>query len=404
MTNNDNTFIIVLEQSKIPSFEQLSTGKNYYFQNCKENNILQGSVLDSEFGHFYKTKLESLALFCVIKISQNKFLELEKIVNVLEGAIESIDWPKQNEIIAFDPNQKKSDLIDDQIFVTPDVRESTLNIFFVILTGLVMHDIWSGFIMLAFGIVGGLKKNEDNQKWIYGGVFSVLIGIICNSLMGNLAMTKLGEKTSEFYAWISNLQLIEIFTKNNVLPLNQLLEQNNWQLIYFYFGLIVSIGIFFQLVKYILEMILNRKIFRLQFSVLRFFWICLILTFSIAAYFYFYNNFKNNLIWIPAATFVFLTLVNQRGNKIKNFLVGNYGILEILKVFLKIIPFGLLAIIGILSYWLTREINSMFAIYLGEGWDFSKILFGVTISQSIIGYIFCWIVFWGVKLTLKLVK
>ncbi len=401
---NYNNYIIVLEGSKIPSFEQLSEGKNYRFQSCKENILFIDSIQDKNYLHFYKVKQESQARFCVIKISQSKFLELEKIVSVLEGAIESIEWPKQNEIVAFDPDQRITNEIPKAVFVTSEPNQLIQNLFFVLLMGLILHDIWLGILMLAFAIIFGNKNPEENQRLIYCGVFTLLIGILCNTFIGNLFLTTLGEQTREFNSWINNFQLIEIFVKNNTLPFNQILDHYKITVLNFYIGLVLLIGLVFQLIKYVGEIILNKNNFRLQYSILRFFWICTILTFSVSLYLYFYQNFRNSIIWIPSIIFTILTLFYQTGNKTKNFLSGNYGVLEIIKAIFKTLPFGLLGFLGIITYWLTKEINSTFNIYLGEGWDYNKALVGLIITQSILGLIYCRVVAWTVRLVIKFAK
>ncbi len=399
-----NTFIVVLDTSKILSFEQLSEGKNYQFQNCKENNNLKDSIQDEEFGHFYKTRLESQGLFCVIKISQNKFLELEKIVNVLEGAIESIEWTNKDEIVVFDPINTTKDETQDAVFVTPETSTFYLSLFFVLLLGLILHDVWSGLILFSLGIITKKENAFEKPKLIYSGIFTVLIGIICNSAIGNFTITKLGEQASQYSVWISNLQLIEIFSKNYVLPLNQFLEYFNFQLIYLYFGLMLLLGLVLQLLKYFAEIILNWKIFRLQFSILRSLWICAIIAFSITGYLYFYSNFRTNFIWVPSGLFAIITILYQPSNKIKSFLFSDFGISEIIKLVLKILPFGIFALFGICTYWITKEVNLIFNTYLSEGWDFSKTILIAIASQSILSLIYCLASVWLVKITLKIVK
>ena len=402
MTNN--TFIIVLDSSKILSFDQLSKGKGYQFQNCKENTNLKDSIQDLEFEHFYKTKSGSQGLFCVIKISQNKFLELEKVVSNLDGAIESIEWPNQNEIVTFDPINTSFDEIPQAIFVTPRISSSTLNIFFVALSGLILHDIWSGLILLIVGIITKHKEEFERQRVIYASIFTILIGVLCNSLMGNIATTKFGMLTSQYYSWISNLQLIEIFSKNNFLPFNQILEYFNLQLIYLYFSFIMVLGVLLQLIKYVNEIILNWKVSRLQHSILRFFWICTIIGISTASYFYYYRDFRSNLIWIPSVLFGMLTFYYQPSNKPKNFLFGSFGVLEIVKLFLKVLPFTMLAILGISNYWITKEVNLTFSNYLSDGWDFSKIVLSAIVVQTSLSLVYCVITIGLVKLTLKAIK
>jgi hypothetical protein len=402
--NNENTFIIVLESSKIESFETLSAGKNYHFQDCKASKELTDSIQDYHFPHFFRTRVDSRSAFCIIRINQNRFHELEKIIKTLDGAIESIDWQKPNEIVAVNSDQKNVYDNQEGVFAIPDVDNRIQNLFFILFCGLILHDIWSGLIMFIIGILGLNKKQEDNQKWLLSGVFTILIGILSNSMIGNLANTKLGERTTEYYSWISNLQLIDVFTKNNSLPINRLLETFNIPLIYFYVGLVFAASCLFQLIKYITEITLNRKIFRTRFAILRFFWLGSIFLMVASAYIYFFLGLDNILIWIPGIIFTLLTITYQPRNKFINFLFGKYGVLELVKALFKAIISTSIAVLGISTFIVSGYINSIFETYLVEGLDFNRALAANIILQSLVSFCFCWIVFWWLKLIINLIK
>jgi hypothetical protein len=406
MANSDNTFIVVLESPKATTFNALIKGKNYHFQDCKINSSLQDAVQDSEFPNFYKTDVDSQSLFCVIKISQARFFELEKIINSLDGAIESIEWPKTNEIVAFEPAAQNFEYgnIDDFDIINVESNNLFLILFSAILYSFILHDIWAGLILILLGIIKSHKNNPDNRTWIFGGGFTVLFGIICSSFFGNLAITQLGVRTGEYFEWINNLQLIDIFTKNDVLPLNQLFTYYNLNVLTFYIISVLGLGLIFQTIKYVSEIVFNANSSRLKLSTLRFFWLSSIVLFGIVSFIYFRLNIANNLFWIPVFIFVILTFLNQSGNKVKGFLFGGFGILEYVKALLKILPFGFVAILGLIYYLSTKELNDIFNNLFLRGWDFNNALVLDILAQSLLTYVFIWISFWVIKALIKIIK
>jgi hypothetical protein len=406
MANSDNTFIVVLESPKATTFNDLIKGKNYHFQDCKVNPSLQDAVQDSEFPNFYKTNVDSQSLFCVIKVSQARFFELEKIIKLLDGAIESIEWPKSNEIVTFEPNSPNIE--NESVGVTGFDSTEPSNFIFRLLSmalyGLILHDIWAGLLLIVLGIFRTHKNSQDNQSWIFGGGFTVFIGIVCNSMLGNLAITQLGVRTGEYFGWITNLQLIDIFTKNDVLPLNQLLSFYNFSVFSSYIVFLLFVGVIFQVAKYIIEIISNAKSSRLTLSTLRFFWLSSIILFGFVSFVYFALDLTNNLFWIPLIIFAILTFLNQSGNKIKGFLFGDFGILEYIKTFFKITSFGIIAFLGLSYYLLTKELNIIFNNYFLRGWDFNYALVLDILAQSFLTYIFIWISFWSIKVVIRIAK
>lgn len=407
MANSDNTFIIVLESSKVDIFGEQIKSKNYHFQDCKINQAFQDAVQDSKFPYFYSTKTDSQSLFCVIKISQSRFFELEKIINSHGGAIESIEWSKSNEIVTFEPTTNQNLQFDDSSNIDPVTTEpfNFINILFsTILYGVIFHCIWAGLVLITMGVVKSHKNHQENRNYIFGGAFTILVGIICNSLLGNLVTTQLGTRIGIYFEWMNDLQLIDIFSKNDTLPLNQLLAYYNLNVFTFYLITLLGLGFIFQITKYINEIIHYMKFSNLKLSTLRFYWLSTIFLFGFVSFIYFRLNITNNLFWIPVVIFILLTFLNQTGNKINSFLFGNFGILEYFRAFAKIIPFGIAAIIGISYYWSTKELNLIFNNLYLKGWDFNKALVADVVAQSIMTYIFVWISFWCIKAIIRIVK
>lgn len=407
MANSDNTFIIVLESSKVDIFGEQIKSKNYHFQDCKINQAFQDAVQDSKFPYFYSTKTDSQSLFCVIKISQSRFFELEKIINSHGGAIESIEWPKSNEIVTFEPTTNQNLQFDDSSNIDPVTTEpfNFINILFsTILYGVIFHSIWAGLVLITMGVVKSHKNHQENRNYIFGGAFAILVGIICNSLLGNLVTTQLGTRIGIYFEWMNDLQLIDIFSKNDTLPLNQLLAYYNLNVFTFYLITLLGLGFIFQITKYINEIIHYMKFSNLKLSTLRFYWLSTIFLFGFVSFIYFRLNITNNLFWIPVIVFVMLTFLNQQGNKIKEYLIGNFGILEYFKSFFKILSFGIVAIIGLSYNQLNKELNSTFNNFFLRGWDYNNALILNILEQTLLIYIFIWISFWGIKYVIKIAK
>jgi hypothetical protein len=406
MANSVNTFIVVLESSKAKIFSELIIGKNYHFQDCKLSPDLEGSVQDTELSNFYKINSNAQTFFCVIKISQVKFLELEKIINFLDGAIESIEWPKTNLMVTFDPTMLKGNFGEVEINMdTPSKNNNFVEgLFSVILYGFILHDIWAGLVLILIRIIKTHKNNQFNQSCIFGGGFAVLVGIICNSMIGNLVLTQLGGITNEYFDWIKNLQLIDIFTKNDTLPLNQILAYYNINVFTFYLIILFGFGFILQITKYIIEITSYLQFSNLKLSTLRFYWLSTFPLFGFVSFIYFRLNMTNNLFWIPVIIFVMLTFLNQPGNKIKEYLFGNFGVWEYVKSFFKILSFGIIAIIGLVYFQLTNELNAVFNNFFLRGWNYNTALILNILAQSLLTYIIIWISFWGIKYVIKIAK
>jgi hypothetical protein len=406
MANSDNTFIIILESSKVISFNEQVKSKNYHFQDCKVNQAFQDVVQDTNYLNFFSTKVDSKSLFCAIKIGQARFFELEKIINSLGGAIESIEWPKSNEIITFEPAIQ--DFEHDNSHNNDPVSTKTPNLLYVLFTsilyGFIFHSIWAGLVLIAAGIFKIHKGYRDDRNYIFGGAFTILVGIICNSFLGNLLLIQLGARISTYFEWMNNLQLIDIVSKNDILPLNQLISFYNTNVSTFYTVTIFGLGLLFQILKYIKEIINFAKFSNLKLSTLRFYWLISIFLAGFVSFIYFRLNLINNLFWIPVVVFLILTFLNQSGNKLKEYLFGSFGILEYCKSFFKILTFGIVAIIGFSYNVLINELNTTFNNFFLRGWDYNYALIVNILLQSVLTYIFIWISYKITKFIINFAK